>query len=214
MRLSGLFFRMRSTVSPWRTRRKGPGTLPSNVQKVYVVPSARRPVRSTVSRYTRMYPGGRSTMGGGKSVGSRLMSGAFACAQGIGATAPSRIVTSPNIKAQVYRRRPAIAILLKILTLTVSTGRDSTPWLSETAVLGPTAVFRCPNSMARHVGSAARRRFCRHALAKFHGSLTVYTRNGERSLLWSKQRRLRVLTAEWYNDAGIGGRRGGLWSRT
>jgi hypothetical protein len=31
---SGAFFRWNSTVSPWRTRMKLPGTVPPNVQKV------------------------------------------------------------------------------------------------------------------------------------------------------------------------------------
>ena len=37
--LPGWFFRWNSTVSPWRTRMKLPGTVPPKVQKVYDTPS-------------------------------------------------------------------------------------------------------------------------------------------------------------------------------
>src|SRR5262249_25289551 len=64
-RLVAPFFRRICTTSPTRTRMKGPGTVPPNVQNVYWTPSARVPFTSVVSSatMTRAFPA-RSTGGG------------------------------------------------------------------------------------------------------------------------------------------------------
>src|SRR5437773_5497832 len=47
------FFRRMRRVSPTRTRMNGPGTVPLNVQNLYVTSLARRPLTSVVSKETR-----------------------------------------------------------------------------------------------------------------------------------------------------------------
>src|SRR5438270_9293289 len=60
----GEFFSVSSTVSPWRTRIIGPGTVPLKVQKGYATPSANKAVTSRVSRSTLTSAGSLRSMGG------------------------------------------------------------------------------------------------------------------------------------------------------
>src|SRR5262252_9216184 len=69
----GEFFSVSSTVSPWRTRTIGPGTVPLKVQNRYATPSASRAVTSRVSRSTlttagSLRPTGGATCGCGRRV--------------------------------------------------------------------------------------------------------------------------------------------------
>ena len=57
------------TVSPSRTRRNGPGTLPPNVQNVYSTPLASVPFCSVVSRSTTTRAGPERSIAGGTAGG-------------------------------------------------------------------------------------------------------------------------------------------------
>src|SRR3954462_6133674 len=63
--LDGWFFRWNSTVSPWRTRMKLPGTVPPNVQNVYDTPSEIGIVFSITSSSTITLAGVLRVIGGG-----------------------------------------------------------------------------------------------------------------------------------------------------
>src|SRR3990170_4687328 len=71
-----------STVSPSMTRIIGPGTVPSNVQKEYVVPSANSETTSWTVSVTRTVVGSVRVMGGGTSAGSRTTFGTSISAAG------------------------------------------------------------------------------------------------------------------------------------
>src|SRR5437588_139696 len=60
----GEFFSVSSTMSPWRTRIIGPGTVPLKVQNRYATPSASRAVTSRVSRSTLTSAGCLRSIGG------------------------------------------------------------------------------------------------------------------------------------------------------
>ena len=79
--LFSAFLRRICTMSPTRTRTKGPGTVPPNVQNVYCTPSASVPFTSVVSRLTiTLALPGRSTGGGtsGAEVRTAFTSGSAA----------------------------------------------------------------------------------------------------------------------------------------
>src|SRR6187200_1025853 len=63
--LVGWFFKWNSTVSPWRTRMKLPGTVPPKVQKVYETPSEIAMSFSTTSSSTITLAGVLRVIGGG-----------------------------------------------------------------------------------------------------------------------------------------------------
>src|SRR4051812_28712532 len=63
--LPGWFFRWNSTVSPWRTRMKLPGTVPPKVQKVYDTPSEIGMLFSITSSSTITLAGVLRMIGGG-----------------------------------------------------------------------------------------------------------------------------------------------------
>ncbi len=62
---SGWFFRWNSTVSPWRTRMKLPGTVPPNVQNVYFTPSEISFSTSRTSSSTMTFAGVERPVAGG-----------------------------------------------------------------------------------------------------------------------------------------------------
>src|SRR5207244_2518114 len=114
IRLSARFLKRSSTVSPTLTRRKGPGTLPLNVQYVYVVSFARRPTTSTASRFTATVRGAPGGSGPSRSAGSlAMLTDGRAAATG-GLAPPTTILTSipawrwPG-REQKYANSPALS---------------------------------------------------------------------------------------------------------
>src|SRR5678816_3459736 len=86
--LSGWFLRWNSTVSPWRTRMKLPGTVPPKVQNVYFTPAAISRSTSRTSSFTMTLAGAWRPVGGGTRGG--LVSTAFTGSPCGGPESPER----------------------------------------------------------------------------------------------------------------------------
>src|SRR5690349_8298017 len=86
--LPGWFSRWNSTVSPWRTRMKLPGTVPPKVQNVYFTPAAISRSTSRTSSFTMTLAGAWRPVGGGTRGG--LVSTAFTGSPCGGPKSPER----------------------------------------------------------------------------------------------------------------------------
>src|SRR5262245_40072160 len=73
MRLSARFLKPSSTVSPTRTLRNGPGTLPLKVQYGHVLSSPSLPISPTAAGSTCTVRGGPAAGDPGRSVAARTM---------------------------------------------------------------------------------------------------------------------------------------------
>src|SRR3954465_14580656 len=95
--LSGWFLRWNSTVSPWRTRMKLPGTVPPKVQNVYLTPAAISRSTSRTSSSTMTLAGAWRPVGGGTRGG--LVSTAFTGSPCGGPKSPEREPPVPAVAA-------------------------------------------------------------------------------------------------------------------
>src|SRR5215510_1540732 len=93
--LSWWFSRWNSTVSPWRTRMKLPGTVPPKVQNVYFTPAAISRSTSRTSSLTMTLAGAWRPVGGGTRGG--LVSTAFTGSPCGGPKSPCR---EPPVSAE------------------------------------------------------------------------------------------------------------------
>src|SRR3954463_6777395 len=102
--LSGWFLRWNSTVSPWRTRMKLPGTVPPKVQNVYLTPAAISRSTSRTSSSTMTLAGAWRPVGGGTRGG--LVSTAFTGSPCGGPKSPEReppvSAAAPGVGAEFW----------------------------------------------------------------------------------------------------------------